>query len=192
MSHPYPSSTNLSIIRNSLLNPLNIESGEKFLEKYKLLIAKIIKSHGISGPDADDLVQETLQQILVSFGKFHRLRPGSFRAWLRKITHSTIVDWFRSRKRHHLAIGAKIGQSVSASLIQELDREIYEIAVRKVRLEVSPDQWTIFEMFRLNGVPTNAVAKKFGITPHGVYKANQRVFSRLKQLVTEIMRGELT
>ena len=190
MSQLHPSSTNLSIVRNSLLNPLDIESGEKFLAKYKLLITKVIYKHGIKGPDADDLVQETIHHILVGFGKFQRQRPGAFRAWLRTITQSTIVDWVRSRKRHHLAITSKIGQIVSASIILEFDLDIYETAIRKVRLEVSPNQWEIFEMFRLNGVPAKTVASRFGISPFGVYKANQRVFSRLQQLVSEIMRGE--
>jgi RNA polymerase sigma factor (sigma-70 family) len=191
MTHPHPSSTNLSIIGNSLLNPLDIESGERFLAKYKPLIFKVITKQGIKGPDADDLVQETLHRILAGFPKFYRRRPGSFRIWLRKITRSIIVDWFRSRKRHHLAPISKIEEIVSKSIVREFDLEIYEMAIRKVRLEISPKHWDIFEMFRLKGAPIQKVSEKFGIGLEGIYKVNQRVFYRLQQLVKEIMCGEL-
>ena len=51
MCQGFSSSTNLSLIEESILNPENLEAGTQVYEKYSAIIAKVVRSQGITGPE---------------------------------------------------------------------------------------------------------------------------------------------
>ena len=62
------------------------ESWNRLVELYAPLIRGWLRSYGVSGADADDLVQEVLTVVSQELPKFnHNDRTGAFRSWLRKI-----------------------------------------------------------------------------------------------------------
>lgn len=61
---------------------------------------------GVTGADAEDVLQEVFQAAATSLANFRRERPGdSFRGWLRGITKNRILMHFRRRGRQPVAAG---------------------------------------------------------------------------------------
>lgn len=186
MCQNFGSSTNLSLIQESILNPENLEAGTQVYEKYAGIIAKAVRSQGVSGPEVEDIVQETLQRMLSGFWQFNRRRRGSFRAWLRRVARSAAVDWLRKNPRMDGPTARAVGHTVAMSLVHEYDVDLMEIAIRKVQLEVHPNQWTFFEKVRVKGFSAKEVAAEAGLTTFAVYKAAQRVWERLQKISREL------
>jgi RNA polymerase sigma factor (sigma-70 family) len=186
MCQGFSSSTNLSLIEESILNPENLEAGTQVYEKYAAIIARVVRSQGITGPEVEDIVQETLQRMLSGFWQFNRRRRGSFRAWLRRVARSATVDWLRKNPRMDGPTARAVGHTVGMSLVQEYDTDLMEIAIRKVQLEVNPSQWAMFEKVRVQGISPKEVAAEGGHTTFAVYKANQRIWQRLRQITQEL------
>ena len=57
-----------------------------------------------------------------------------------------------------------------------------EVAMRKARLEFHPKTWSMFEMIRIEGLPTGDVAKRLAVSVLTVYGATYRVTRRLMEL----------
>ncbi len=186
MCQGFSSSTNLSLIQESILHPENLEAGTKVYEKYAAIIGRVLRSQGISGLEVEDIVQETLHRMLSGFWQFTRRRRGSFRAWLRRVTRSATVDWFRKNPRIDGPTARAVGHTVAMSLVHEYDVDLMEVAIRKVQLEVSPNQWAFFEKVRMQGLNPKEVAAEAGLTTFAVYKASQRVWERLQKITQEL------
>lgn len=134
----------------------------------------------------EDIAQDAMLRILSHFKRFSRRRKGSFRAWVRLITRSATVDWLRKNSRRvQLPIQA-IGNSVANNLDRELELELMTHAIYRVRLEVSPMHWDIFERFRFQGEKAQPIAERHGISPFTVYKTAYRITERLKEIIAEI------
>lgn len=180
------SSTQFTLIQDSILHPDNLETGKWVYQKYAAIIAQTIRSHGGSSQDLDDIVQETLQRILTGFWQFSRRKKGSFRAWLRRITRSATMDWFRKNPRLPSLPARPVSQAVAMALVRQYDSEILDIALRKVRLEVNPAHWDMFEKVRLQGRNAVEIAEAHGVTAYAVYKAGYRVAARMREILDDL------
>ena len=180
------SSTHLSLIQESILNPHNLEAGNKLYQKYARIIQRVARSMGFCEEDIEDLIQETLQRMIMNFPRFTRRRKGSFRAWVRRITRSNAVDWIRKNPRENCPKPRALGHAVAMSIVCEYDTELLEFAIRKVRLEIQPSQWEMFEHVRLEGRSAMEIAGRHGVTVHAVYKAGLRVAQRIREILVEM------
>lgn len=182
MTSSEQSSTNMSLVNALFSNPEDVEIGLAFLEKYKPIILRVVNTHGLSGQDADDVAQETLRKMLTGFNNFQRVRRGSFRAWLRTIAYSATVDWFKDQPHMTEQLAEEIAREIPRSLAMEYETEVMEAAIRKVKLEVQPTTWEMFERTRILGYTGREVADALGVKTYTVYKGAQRVANRLREL----------
>src|SRR3974390_3146660 len=89
--------------RKSLLSRLknwdDQESWRVFFETYWRLIYTAARRAGLTEPEAQDVVQETVISVLKSMADFkYRNTRGSFKSWLLQLTSWRICDQLRRRK----------------------------------------------------------------------------------------------
>ena len=130
----------------------------------------------------DDVTQETLRRMLASFEQFQRRGSGSFRAWLRSIAHSATVDWFRGQARLSRGVALECAAKIPQAILQDYQTDLMETAIRRVRLEVNPRTWEMFERTRLQREPARQVADSLGLRVASVYNGAQRVTDRLREV----------
>ena len=72
----------------------------EFDHDYAPLLRNVARKAGLTDPEADEVVQETLIAVAKKIGEFkHAGNRGSFRAWLYQQARWRIADQFRTRKR---------------------------------------------------------------------------------------------
>ncbi len=86
--------------RYSLLSRLqnweDTGSWQEFFDTYWRLIYSVALNSGLTETEAQDVVQETIICVAKNIQKFKRDRKlGSFKAWLRNLTHWRIADQLR-------------------------------------------------------------------------------------------------
>src|SRR6266487_3769354 len=76
------------------------ESWRQFFDTYWKLIYGVAIKSGLTHPEAQDVVQETVISVCKSMHNF-KADPayGSFKAWLLNLTRWRITDQFRKRRR---------------------------------------------------------------------------------------------
>ena len=176
------SSTNLSLIGNLFADPSNIECANRFLDKYRPIILGMVNQHRLKPDDAEDVLQDVLHKMLAGYKNFVREKPGAFRAWLRVIAFSATMDWFNDHPRLDMPTAVALGKSVVQSFTRDYEGDLMEVAMRKARLEFHPKTWSMFEMIRIEGLPTGDVAKRLAVSVLTVYGATYRVTGRLMEL----------
>lgn len=175
----------MSLVCGLFSHPEDTAIGLAFLEKYKPLLMNVARSRGLDETNAEDVAQEALRKMLVGFKQFQRERKGSFRAWLRTIAHSSTVDWFRGQARLEKTIALECAREVPAKIAVEYQTDLMEAAIRKVRLELHPRTWEMFERVRLNREPARVVAESMGLRLVTIYNGAQRVNDRLRELYNQ-------
>jgi RNA polymerase sigma-70 factor (ECF subfamily) len=98
--------------------------------------------------DAQDLTQNVLLKLAGTLRRFHYDGSGSFRAWLKTVTHHAWHDFLESRQRPGLGSGdSRVVEQLQSiqgrddllqRLEEEFDRELLEMAMAQVRLRVAP------------------------------------------------------
>lgn len=180
------SSTHMSLIGLMFSNPADCATGNAFLERYRGTILSVIHSHGLRGPDAEDVLQETFQRLWTGFDGFRRERRGGFRAWLRTLAFSATMRWYQKNPRMDAQTAEALARNIQKNLIESYDLELADIAIKRVRLEVNPRTWEMFERTRLNREPAKEVAASLGVSVLTVYSASQRTGRRLAEVFSQL------
>ncbi len=121
-----------------------------FVNHYDHLIMHWCRRAGLQLGDVPDLVQDVFLRVVLNLHRFHANgRPGSFEAWLKKLTTSAVADFFRVPALAKLAgqQGVAAGESspgdAPAAIDSHADAALCR-AERQVRAELGDRDWTIF------------------------------------------------
>src|SRR5262249_2954915 len=124
---------------------------------------------------------------------------GSFRGWLRTVTHHAwgafASRWERggrasgdSRTLESLhTIAAR--DDLVARLEDQFDREILEEAMVRVQLRVTPSSWQAFQFPGVEGLSGAEAAGRLGMQVWAVFKAKARVQQLLQEEVARLEGG---
>jgi RNA polymerase sigma-70 factor, ECF subfamily len=141
--------------------------------------------------EAHDLTQEVFLVVIRELPRFERLREGSFRTWLRRVTVNRVRTFSRGRGRQP-ATGQADGaegflsqlEDPASNLAKEWDRQHDEHVFQKVlsciESDVSPSTWEAFRRSAVEGQSTAQVAAALGISENAVLIAKFRVLKRLR------------
>src|SRR2546426_12005164 len=111
--------------RHSLLSSLNDwgdqESWREFFDTYWKLIYGVAIKAGLSGVEAQEVVQETVIAVAKKIPEF-KTDPafGSFKAWLLHLTRWRIADQFRKRQRQGRAHQHRSDKTSTTSTIGKI------------------------------------------------------------------------
>ena len=153
-----------------------------------LIYAVAIKS-GLSDAEAQDVVQETVITVARAIHTFKRDRTlGSFKGWLRNITHNKLHEyWRRQRKEPEARDGladwpAEPPEDDSVEAAPPSERcLLVRRALELIRGEFQPQTWEVAWQVLVEGRCAPDVARDFGIQVGTVYTAKSRVLKRLRE-----------
>src|SRR5262245_30049300 len=162
-----------SVLLLLLNSPANAQLCAAFVDRYGPQIHGWCRRRGRQEADAQDVTQIVLTRLV------HKLRTfaydpakGSFRAWLRTLTHHAWCDYLQGRQR---AGGDGGTPDVRQALEATFDLEVFEEAQARVRLRVTPRDWVIFQDLALQGRPGPQVARELNLSVAAVLMAKSRV-----------------
>lgn len=174
------------------------QTWNEFYQTYWRLIYSVAIKAGLRPEEAHDCVQETVLSIAKqSRKKLYDPEQGSFKTWLMNMTRWRINDQFRKRKKDTAMVGGDWQDDRKTAIIDRLEdpkgevlerlwdtewkKNIADAALARVKTQVSPRQYQIFDYYVLRQWEAKKVQEHLGVTMAQVYLAKHRVGSVLKQ-----------
>jgi len=172
---------------------------DDFYKTYWKLIYAVGLKAGLRSDEAFDVVQETILSIAKQSKKnMYDPEKGSFKAWLMNMTRWRINDQFRKRKKdtamnisewddegQRTSMIERIEDPRSATLERlwdvEWKKNLADAALARVKAQVSPKQYQIFDCYVLREWDASKVQESLGVSMSQVYLAKHRVGKILKK-----------
>ena len=193
--------------RRSLLTRLkqwdDQESWQDFFNTYWRLIYSVARRAGLRDSEAQDVVQETVAAVARHMPNFkYDPQTGSFKSWLLLITRRRILDHLRKEYRRvkvdeptprdgqRTATLERIPDPAGGVLDQiwdeEWKRQLFDGALQRVKRQVEPKHFQIFDCYVLKEWPVKEVAKTFAISASQVYLIKHRIAALIAKEVRKL------
>ena len=192
------SETSLSLLKRLKLKPTDEQAWREFVARYGKRILAWCRQWGLQESDAADVCQTVLLKLSKEIGKFDK-QIGSFRAWLKTISHHAWYDLVQSRG-HKVAKGGEALERRLASeearddLAKQLeaawDQELMQLASCRVQLRVQPKTWRAFQLIAVERLSRDDVAEQLGMSVAAVYKAKSNVLKLFQEEVRNLEESE--
>ena len=193
-----PGTDDLLPTRRSLLGRLkdwrDDASWQEFFDTYWRLIYSVALKAGLSPVEAEEVVQDTVLSVAKAMRDF-RYDPqrGSFKGWLLQLTGWRITNHFNRRSARGVrgenpppgdASDAEAATPAPTfAVAPELERlweaeweeNLMHAALQRVRAQVNPKQFQIFDLYVLKHKPAKEVQQFLGVSTTEVYLAKHRV-----------------
>lgn len=131
--------------------------------------------------DAEDITAQVFIKAWQAIGRYETMgRP--FAAWLYRIAHNQIVDFFRAR-RETAPLESANSQISSFDVEDMILRHAQADLLREAIKHLSPDQQAVIALRFLEGWGTEEAAHIMGKTPGAVRTLQHRALARLNQIV---------
>ena len=165
---------------------------------------------GLRPEEASEVVQETVLTIAKQQQKKEKgydPAQGSFKNWLLNVCRWRIADQFRKRNRDNKLVaelpesetqsGTALerladpdGPDIEKEWDAEWNRNLTSAALQKVKGQVSPKQFQIFDCYVVKGWSTQQVQETLDVSVTQVYLAKHRVGKLVKQEI-EALQDQL-
>ncbi|MFT5522801.1 MAG: RNA polymerase sigma-70 factor (ECF subfamily) [Pirellulaceae bacterium] len=175
----------------------------RIVHLYSPLIYGWCRGNGLQEADATDVGQDVFRSVALNLAKFqHDERRGSFRGWLRIITRSKIVDFWRVKQKGHAAQGgsdayeclqqlaAAENETQDLALSEEL-QFLHRRALEMIQSEFSEIHWRAFLRTAVDQQRASEVAQELGTTRDVVYNARSRILHRLREEFANVIEMDL-
>jgi RNA polymerase sigma factor (sigma-70 family) len=196
--------------RTSLLRRLkhweDQESWRDFFDTYwKLIYGAAVKA-GLNDAEAQDVVQDTVIAVAKKMEDF-KYDPAldSFKGWLLYLTRKRIALHYRKRERDRggpirdgeaMALAPELeripdpaGVDLEAIWNEEWEKNLTDAALARVKQQVNPKQFQMFNFYVLKQWPVQEVAKTLGVSVTQVYLAKHRISASVKKEVKRLQNG---
>ena len=174
---------------------------ERFVLRYITLLKTWARRWGARQDLVDDMVQQTLLNVLQSMPAFEYDPGSSFRSWLKVVAWRSWRQISRKQQDFPLLRGAlgddcfseteSIHQARSREdLLQMFDKmanaEIFDLACDRARPLFRESSWQAFEMMEIRQRPGEEVAQSLGLTLPAVHAAVYRVRKKVAQFASQL------
>ncbi len=184
--------TSVSLLER-LRKPDDQAAWTRFVQLYTPFIWYWARRRGCERQEAEDLVQDVLEQLVRKLPKF-RYDPGkSFRAWLRTVTVNKLRDK-RKQRGPPLTISSdsRLDEIPSPEGDDDLDETEYRQhlinrALQLMQSDFAPTTWKACWELVVSERPAQEIATELGITVGAVYAAKFRVLARLREELAGLM-----
>lgn len=198
--------------RKSLIARLDNWEDQKtwddFYKTYWKLIYAVGLKAGLRSDEAFDVVQETILSIAKQSKKnMYDPEKGSFKSWLMNMTRWRINDQFRKRRKDTaMNIGEWDEEGRKTSVIDRMEdpnrgtlerlwdvewkKNLADAALARVKSQVSPKQYQIFDCYVIREWEAEKVQKQLGVSMSQVYLAKHRVGKILKKELARLSEDE--
>ena len=184
------------------------ESWQEFFDTYGRLVYRVAVKAGLSDAEAQDDVQETVIVVARKIPGF-KYDPalGSFKSWLLLITRRRIEKQLKKRlpakvgQPSSLSGAGKMpalrldetkrtatveripdptGFDLEAAWDAEWERNLWNAALARVKAQVKPKQFQMFDLYVLKEWPMKDVARALGVSATHVYVNKHRISGMIK------------
>jgi RNA polymerase sigma factor (sigma-70 family) len=191
--------TSLTLLERVQKFPADLEAWDEFVHRYQPMIRAWCVNWGLQDSDADDVAQDVLVKLLSAMRKFRYDPARSFHGWLKTVTHHALSNFCNDRRREPGQIGPDItidelGDArvdLEHKLESLFDRDLFQMAMRRVEKRVKPVTWDAFRLSALDGLSGQEVAFRLQIPVANVFVAKNRVQKLLHEEI-RIMKGDKT
>lgn len=176
---------------------------DEFYQTYWRLIYSVAVRAGLRPEEAFDCVQETILSIAKqSKKKLYDPEQGSFKTWLMNMTRWRINDQFRKRKKDTAMTGGDWDDERKTAVIDRIEdpngdvlerlwdvewkKGIADAALARVKAQVSPKQYQIFDYYVVRQWDAGTVQNKLNVSMAQVYLAKHRVGAVLKKELAKL------
>lgn len=176
---------------------------DEFYQTYWRLIYSVAVKAGLRQDEAFDCVQETILSIAKqSKKKLYDPEQGSFKTWLMHMTRWRINDQFRKRKKDTAMMGGEWDNDRKTAVIDRIEdpaeevlsrlwniewqKNIADAALSRVKTQVSPKQYQIFDCYVIKQWDAKKVQDKLNVSMAQVYLAKHRVGAVLKRELAKL------
>jgi RNA polymerase sigma-70 factor (ECF subfamily) len=176
---------------------------DEFYQTYWRLIYSVAVKAGLRPEEAFDCVQETILSIAKqSKKKLYDPEQGSFKTWLMNMTRWRINDQFRKRKKDTAMTGGEWDDDRKTAVLDRIEdpngdvlsrlwdvewkKNIADAALARVKAQVSPKQYQIFDFYVIRQWDAQRVQEKLNVSMAQVYLAKHRVGSVLKKELAKL------
>jgi RNA polymerase sigma factor (sigma-70 family) len=196
--------------RRSLLsrvkNPEDQESWELFYDTYRKMVHSVAAKAGLNHVECEEVVQETFIALAKKMPDFQYDPNKSFRSWLSHTTGFKIKDQFRRRKRNQAVDNPKTQEGRTRTIERIADpasvdvddifatewrERVLELAVEKLKKQVTPGQFQIFDLYVVKKWPVRKVAATLGISSGRVYLAKHRLWKLVEKEVKALDKAAI-
>lgn len=177
------------------------KSWGEFYQIYWRLIYSVAVKAGLRSDEAFDCVQETILSIAKQ-SKKNQYDPeqGSFKNWLMNMTRWRISDQFRKRN-NNLQVAASADDHAAAAIERvedpggdilsriwdmEWKKSLADVALSRVRAQVSPRQYQIFDCYVIKQWELKKIQESLNVTSAQIYLAKYRVGMVLKKELSKL------
>jgi RNA polymerase sigma-70 factor (ECF subfamily) len=186
-----------SVLLLLLDNPTDADCWNAFVGRYAPKIYGWCRQWRLQEADAQDVTQEVLTQLVRKLRTFtYDPHKGTFRGWLKTLTHHAWCDYVEDRRQAGAGKGSpevlarldtlEARQDLLGALAEVFDLELLAEAQARVQLQVSPRDWKIFQELAVAGRPGPDVARELGMTVTAVLMARSRTQKRLRQEIRRL------
>jgi RNA polymerase sigma factor (sigma-70 family) len=137
----------------------------------------------INGTDSDDLFQQVLLKVWKALPKFdYNQKQGSFRSWLYRVTQNTVLNYIAKgafRQHEFLSLSDHYAEPEVEKIIKdEWEKHVAALAFNNVKDSMSELSMNVF-LASLEGIGTESIAQKYGLSESSVYVYKMRVKNAL-------------
>jgi RNA polymerase sigma-70 factor (ECF subfamily) len=189
-----PLRTSLTLLSRLRQDPKDQAAWSDFVERYGPRILQWCRGWRLQESDAQDVTQDVLLKLNGLMATFVYDPSGSFRGWLKTLTHHAWCDLAAERRRAGLGGGAgrvvellgslQAGDDLVEQLDAEFRREVMDRAMERVRQRVSARTWDAFRLTALERWSGKAAAERLEMKIARVYGAR----SAVKEMIREEVR----
>ncbi|MEI6176079.1 MAG: sigma-70 family RNA polymerase sigma factor [Verrucomicrobiota bacterium] len=176
---------------------------DEFYQTYWRLIYSVAVKAGLRQDEAFDCVQETILSIAKqSKKKLYDPAQGSFKTWLMNMTRWRINDQFRKRRKDTAMVMGEWENDRKTAVIDRVEdpagdvlsrlwniewkKNVADAALSRVKAQVSPKQYQIFDCYVIKQWDARKVQEKLNVSMAQVYLAKHRVGSVLKRELAKL------
>jgi RNA polymerase sigma factor (sigma-70 family) len=205
-----------SIVQSSLLTRPSLlfrlrdwgdnSSWDEFHRLYRRFIHGLATRAGLSHAEADEVVQEVLQNVAKRIGDYEsRKNRGAFRRWLMNQTRWRITDKFRQRDRAAVAAEWRVPAGTEEDGVTdqlekvaddenpldeywelEWQKHVLDTAMERLARRVPAKHFQAFELYARQGWSVRRIAQELGINSATVYLISHRLTKQLRHEVENI------
>jgi RNA polymerase sigma-70 factor (ECF subfamily) len=180
----------------SLLEKLRSPDRQRAWERFVYLSTPLLCQWawrlGLTGPDAEDLVQDVFVVLLQKLPSFEYDPQQRFRAWLWTVTVNKHRERLRRRSDSAQTVGQLVAEpeipdQIDAVIEADFQHYLVQRALQLMQNEFQSATWRAFWECTVNGRPAVEVATELQIGLDSVYAAKSRVLRRLRAELKELL-----
>jgi RNA polymerase sigma-70 factor (ECF subfamily) len=170
----------------------------EFVTWYGEKIYAWCRAWGLQEADAQDVTQEVFLNLSVRMQDFRYDSRGSFRAWLKTLTHHAWHDYVEKQRKLGRGSGSdsvmkrlaavEVQDDLARRLAEAFDQELLKEAAARVRLRVEPRTWEAFHLLAIEGRSGAEVAQRLQMKVATVFVARSKVQRMLREEVSRLDR----